>query len=360
MTDESGTVARLQHLLELGRPREALRLVGPALVAQPGSARLLALAAHAHLLLDQPEEAVDLATRAAAGDPDDEWPHRLRSIGLAALDRVEEAAASAYESVRLEPSLYLTHLQYARALARFDTPQARAQAWQEGRRAAELAPNEPAVHVLMAALAHPSEGTPPQALWVARDALERALALDPGHAGALNDLARVQLSLGSRADAFEGFSAALTADPQSRVALGNVVVALSGYVVPAYWTVAAAAYLSLGASAAEAGGTGRALQAVLATALVGAVALLGLRLRRRVRSRLGLFLREAARRNRPGAVTAATLAIAAALVVAGPLLPDLARPAVAGTACGLVVALTGGLVVLATVQRVRHGRSPRR
>ncbi len=352
MSDDE-TALRLQHLLDLRRPDDALRLLAPALVAHPDSARLLSLAAHARLLRHEPEEAVDLATRAAASAPDDEWPHRLRSIGLLALGQVDQAVDSAYRSVQLSPFLYLTHLQYARSLSRVGSPQARAQAWDEGRRAVELAPDEPAVHVLMADLAYPADGAPPPALWVAQEALQRALALDPGNAVALNDLARVRLGLGRTADAVGGFSDALTADPSSALALDNVAVALSRVIVPMYWVVGIGAFVSLGASGPDLGGFGRGSQAGVAALLLGLAGVASWRLRRRVRSRLGLFVREASRRNRPGTLAVGTLAVAGALVVLGPVLPDVVRPPVAALAMGLVVALTAVLMVWAGVVHIR-------
>ncbi len=79
-----------------------------------------------------------------------------------------------------------------------------------------------------------------------------------------------------------------------------------------------------------------------------------LRLRRRVRSRFGLFLRESARRNRPGAVAAVTLVAAGTLVVVGPVLPDVRRPAVAGVALRLVAARTLGLLLYGLFVRLRR------
>lgn len=338
---------RARHLIALGRPDAALAVLGPAIAAAPAEARLLCLAAHAHLLrADLREEAkdtvsaraeyeqgADLARRAAAADPYEEWPHRVLSIALVGLGRPYEAAHAADQAVRLDPFGYLTHLQYARALAAVGTPEARDRAWEQGRRAAELAPQEPSVHLLMAQLAHPTGGFSPQGLVVAEQALRRTLELDPGNSSALNDLARIQLRRRRGVAAIAGFVHALRVDPRNGAARHNLGVVLAGWLRPAHWTVLAAVWLAfLGQGASAAPTAPWVVRASCALVVVAVVAVVGVRLRRAVPGQVRAVLRQLPVVSRWAAAWAVSLAVSAGALVVSGLVP------VAAGSAGVVLA----------------------
>ena len=312
---------RAEQLIALRRPDEALGVLGPAIVQHPDAADLLCLAAHAHLLREEPESALDLASRAAAYAPESEWPHRLRSIALAELGRHSDAAASAFRSVQLSPFLYVAHVQYARALSRLPGPLAHAQAWEEGQRAVQLAPNEPEVHLLMAHLAHPTTGTSQEGLRIAEAALRRTLELDPGNSAALNDLARIQLRRRRGVRAIAGFSDALTADPRNSAALHNVAVVLTTWLRPAHWLLLVAIYLSLVVLGEAWSGVAHV---VIAVVVVATLAVVLLRLHRAVPGRVGVFVRQLPRFSRWATAWALCLLLSAALLVVAAAVPTTA------------------------------------
>lgn len=325
---------RVSHLLALGRPDEALAALRPVLAQHPDEADLLCLAAQAHLVRDDDEVALGLAGRAAALDPDGEWPHRLRSIALRALGRPQEAAEAAYRCVQLRPFHYLPHLQYARCLAML--PGGLEQAWAEGNRAVQLAPQEPEVHLLMAQLAHPTTGTGPDGLRVAEAALRRTLELDPTNAAALNDLARIQLRRRRSLRAIAGFSDALTADPHNEVALHNVAVVLTGWLRPAHWITLAALYVSLLLFGAPGETVVRAAVALVVLLVLAAVLL---RLRRAVPGRVVTFLRSLPRFSRWATAWGVAIGAAVACLVLAVV------PALSPAAVGLgLLAIHLGLV----------------
>ncbi|GAA1878865.1 hypothetical protein [Lapillicoccus jejuensis] len=327
---------RARHLIAMRRPDDALAVLGPAIAAAPDQARLLGLAAHAHLVrADVRDDAgdpvgsrrdyelgADLARRAAAADPHDEWGHRLLSIALVGLRSPYDAAHAADRAVRLEPFSYLTHLQYARALAAVGSPEAHERAWAAGRRAAELAPQEPAVHLLMAQLAHPTSGSSPQGLAVAEQALRRTLELDPGNSSALNDLARIQLRRRRGVAAITGFVHALRVDPRNGAARHNLGVVLAGWLRPAHWTVLAAVWVALLGQGAQPAPTGPwVVRSLCALVVVAVVVVVGLRLRRAVPGQVGAVLRQLPVVSRWAAAWAWCLAVSVAGLVVSGLVP---------------------------------------
>lgn len=347
--------SRAEHLLELGRPDEALALIGPALTQQPDDAHLLTCAAYAHLLKEDWGQAAALGRRASAADPDDDRALRIQASALIHVDRAHEAAQLAHRAVQLAPHAYVTHLLYARCLSRI--PGAHEQAWAEAMRTVAMAPNEPSAHILVAELAYPSpDAVNPQALDIAEQALQHALRLDPQNSSAMNDLARVRLRRSKRVGAMTGFSEALTADPHNDTALRNVGVVMSSYLVPAYWLVAVASFVSLLASGEESGSTGRVVQGGTAVVLLGVIASVVLRIRRGLKGRLGAFVRESVRHNRFGGVWSGTLALVTLCLTVVPLLPETAREIAGGLAVMSVLALSVAGVVWGTVLRWRNRR----
>jgi tetratricopeptide (TPR) repeat protein len=108
---------RARALIDLGRYTQALDELAP-LLAGPDDADAISLAAQALLALGRMDEAVNMAERAIAADPQEEWGHRLRSRALMGAARTKKgperdlllgkAVQSAREAARLAPSQVMT------------------------------------------------------------------------------------------------------------------------------------------------------------------------------------------------------------------------------------------------------------
>ncbi|HEX8008687.1 MAG TPA: tetratricopeptide repeat protein [Trebonia sp.] len=218
MTELSQELARAATMLDLGRYDEASTLLARVVAAEPGSSRAWCLFARAHLGADRYQAAVDAANRAAAIDPGEEWPHRLASNALMHLGNHAEALRAANESRRLAPSYWQTHVCVAQAAL------AAAQAGLASTAAAEarrLAPNEPDVHFLSGKVALAGGD-----LDAAREHQERALALDPAHSGAMNELGRIRLRRHDTAGAIRHFINAARTTPSEYIYSRNIDVVI--------------------------------------------------------------------------------------------------------------------------------------
>jgi len=100
----------------------------------------LGLAARAELDLKEPRRARELATRAAAAQPDAEYPLRLLALSLHALGRFADACEAAQAAVANAPNVWQTH--YTLAYVSAGTPGMDSVARDAARRAVELAPLE--------------------------------------------------------------------------------------------------------------------------------------------------------------------------------------------------------------------------
>jgi tetratricopeptide (TPR) repeat protein len=252
---------RAEQLVELGRNREALSLLAPLLASEPDNPSLHVAAARAHLGLGEHDAALSSASEAVRLHLTSEQAHRLRAIALHRLDRHFQAVAAAEEAVRLAPNGW--QAQHTLALAKvgmsWDSTVVRA-----AERAVELAPNEPSTHVIRGLVAQKRGETS-----VARAAYKRALALDPHHAMALNNLATLHRLRPGRQ--LRGYVAALRADPQLRISRDNVVKVTRHRLIRLCWVGLVG--IALGAAASAVDGTGGTwFAAAVAVVLLGAVA----------------------------------------------------------------------------------------
>src|SRR5690606_40721796 len=133
------------------------------------------------------------AEAALAVDPDCEWAHRVRSVALGLAGCHAEAVLSAREAVRLAPHHADGYQRLAQALLHVPGGADEAR-WAAGR-AAALAPHDPGAHVAVG-LAAAAAGRRRDE----RAAYLRALALDPQHATALNNLAAMDTERGRLAE----------------------------------------------------------------------------------------------------------------------------------------------------------------
>lgn len=117
-TGRTERLRRADALIDLGRFPAALEVLAP-LLAGPGDAQALARGARCLLGVERNDEAVDMAGRAIAANPDSEWAHRLRSVALMGLARgadgprrsalLLDARESARQAVRLAPRMPVTY-----------------------------------------------------------------------------------------------------------------------------------------------------------------------------------------------------------------------------------------------------------
>jgi tetratricopeptide (TPR) repeat protein len=181
-------LARASAMLDVRRFDEASTLLSRIVAAEPESARAWCLMARAHLGADRHTEAIEVANRAVALDPSDEWPHRLASNALVHLGNYGDALRAAHEACRLAPSYWQTHVCLAQA----------------------------------ALAAQRSRGD----LATAREHQERALALDPAHSGAMNELGRIRLRRNDPIGAIRHFLSAARATPDERIYARNIDVVI--------------------------------------------------------------------------------------------------------------------------------------
>ena len=183
MTTRPEEVARAQAMLSVGRPAEAAAVLSRLVASNPGNGRLFCMLASAQLGLRQNEQALDSARQAVALLPESDWAHRLVSLALVRLSQPEAAEQAARQAVRLAPGNWQSYSSLAQAkLAQTDSKGA-AEAAAEARR---LAPGEASVYVLSgrAALAAGNRRE-------ARTYQEQALAINPAHSEAMNELGRI-------------------------------------------------------------------------------------------------------------------------------------------------------------------------
>ena len=211
-------------MLDLGRYDEASTLLARLVSAEPGSGRAWCLFARAHLGADRFAEAVEAANRAAAIEPAEEWPHRLASNALMHLGNHGEALRAAAESRRLAPAYWQTHVCVAQAALAAGQPAIAATAAAEAQKASAERTRR--------ALPVGQGGPRPGDLDGARGHQERALALDPAHSGAMNELGRIRLRRHDTAGAIRHFINAARTTPGEHIYSRNIDVVIVSVGVP--------------------------------------------------------------------------------------------------------------------------------
>jgi Flp pilus assembly protein TadD len=218
---------RARELCGLHRYTDATAALDRVLASDPENSDAWCLRSLAALGLEDADAALDAAKHALALTPEAAWPHRLASVALARQGMHEEAEWHAREAVRLDPHGWRSHVQLARALtqARRHLVDARAAA----DRALELAPHEVEAHMAAGAVASvQGRGADAEA------SFRQALAIDPQHAGAHNDLARLKLGGTLKkptalAQAATGFATAVQANPRGEVSRRNLELVIRSF-----------------------------------------------------------------------------------------------------------------------------------
>jgi tetratricopeptide (TPR) repeat protein len=211
-------LTRATTMLDLGRYHDASQLLARVVAAEPDSSRAWCLFARAHLGAGRYQPAVDAANRAVSIDPGEEWPHRLASNALMHLGQHREALRAATEARRLAPSYWQTHVCVAQAALAAAHPAIASAAAAEARR---LAPDEADVHFLSGKVSL-ARGD----LTAARDHQERALSIDPGHSGAMNELGRIRLRKHDPSGAIRHFISAARTTPDEHIYSRNIDVVI--------------------------------------------------------------------------------------------------------------------------------------
>lgn len=226
MTVDYVALQRAEVLLDLKRPREAGELASRAAAANPGNPQAWIALARCYELTDEPRLALEMANRAIGLDPNDPNPHLIASRVLAGLGNHALAVHAAHEAVRLASMSPSAHANLAIALSQLSTrpppfsyflPRHLKLAAYHAQHAITLAPNSTAGHFAAGYVADRSNR--------GRDARKhylRALSIDPQAAGALNNLAKLELGRGRFSGGGAGFARALAADPSLKTARRNV------------------------------------------------------------------------------------------------------------------------------------------
>ena len=186
MIETTDGLARASAMLEVKRYEQAATLLAQLVAAEPDDNQAWGLLARAHLGAGRYSEAAGAAGRAAVLAPWDDWPHRLISKAHLYQGQPARAMLAAHEACRLAPQEWRPYLCLAQAALATEVDfDVAAEAAATARR---IAPGEPDVHFVagMVSLAQGNRNA-------ARAHQERALALDPAHSGALNELGRISL-----------------------------------------------------------------------------------------------------------------------------------------------------------------------
>ena len=243
-SEHSLAMQRGDALCDLGRFADAERLLEGAVGRQPQDPRAWCLLARAQLGTSHYDAALRSAQTATSLAPEAEWGHRLRSIALVGMRQESLGVEAAQAAVRVAPHTWQTHHCLANALT--STNHRAPEAIEAALRAVALAPHEAEAHFALGA-ATKADGQRDRA----RDAFQSALALDPQHSGAHNELARLQLGrrlpAGPKrlANAASGFATSLRADPTGSTARHNLDLVLRSFLSRLSYLIFVAAYVLL-------------------------------------------------------------------------------------------------------------------
>ena len=259
---------RAQALIELGRFDEAASLLRQLLASEPNLAPAWCLFAQTQIGLDDAKAGLDAAERAAALEPGNDWPHRLRSVALQQLGDMDGSIAAAREAVSIDPHNWQTHRRLALSLivAKRDAKYALAAA----ERAVALAPSQPAAHHALGLANELCRNHTEAEL-----SYRQALALDPQYGPSHDALARRQLATsrfgraGNLAAAAAGFRTAFEADPHSDYSVRNLELTLRVFLARLSYLIFVIAYI---ASAATRGTLGDRIGPLLLLAIPAAFA----------------------------------------------------------------------------------------
>jgi Flp pilus assembly protein TadD len=228
-------LSHAEQLLDLRRDAEAEQRFREVLAADPQCVPALLGLGRALNRQDRHEEAEQAVRRALALAPEHAGAHHVLVDVLCDRQDGPGAVTAAESGLRLAPHDFTSHYQHARALLSLRRPRVR-DAYEAARRAVEVAPHSPDAHNLVG-LCLDALGNHPGA----QVAFRNAMALDPQHALAQNNLAASEMDRGRLGRAAGLLRGAVSNDPQQRQVRDNLdtVLLLLGRRV--MWSLFAAA-----------------------------------------------------------------------------------------------------------------------
>lgn len=209
MDDDDLMIAGL--CLELGRPREARRILAVLLDADPADPVALRLMARACLDQNATRAALEWARKSVEIDPDDDWGWRLVSAAASANRDYDEARAASTRARELAPEVWLNHAQRVQVDLNATVWTVTDETWDAAHEAMRLAPEEPGAFLVGASLAR-SRGF----LDGAASFAQEALRLDPDNEAAKHFLATIRLESNDMAGATVSFLELADEAPGSR------------------------------------------------------------------------------------------------------------------------------------------------
>ena len=229
-------LAKARSLTQIGRWREAMEVLAPALATDATATEAHCLRALCLIQLGQPRDAAASARQALAANPDDEWAHRLLAIALLRAKRHRAAVAEAAEAVRLAPqSVGALH-----ALAVCQLRLTPMVAEQTARAAVAADPYDPLAHQTLATVAA-ARGD----YATAERAFREGLRLAPDSHDLALGLARLMHRQGRRDEAATAYLAAAGSNPvdvRARQGLARLGLPLAG--AGAFGAIKIAAFLA--------------------------------------------------------------------------------------------------------------------
>ena len=203
-------LARAETLLDLRRDAEAEQRFRDVLASDPQSVRALLGLGRALNRQDRHEEAESAVRSALALDPEHAGGHQVLVDVLCDRGDGPAAVAAAERARALAPHDFTSHYQHARALLSLRRPRVR-DAYESALRAVDLAPHSPDAHNLVG-LCLDSLGYHDHA----QAAFRNALAIDPLHTLAQNNLAATEMDRGRLGRAAGMLRSAVGNDPQEK------------------------------------------------------------------------------------------------------------------------------------------------
>lgn len=208
---------RAEALLAVGRLDAAGQILAGVLARQPDSAAALCLLAVLENKRGDHRAMLRAADAAVAAEPGSDWAHRLRSTALRHRGRPQEAREAARDAVRAAPDNWACHVVLAESELLDETVDGVESAYRAASKAVELAPDEPDAHLTLGRV-HAAAFDPAYA----QACYEQALALDPQHVAARNNLAVEQLRTGRYTAGGRTLIDALAQDPQHELLHRNL------------------------------------------------------------------------------------------------------------------------------------------
>lgn len=220
MSELMRDLAQAEVLIDLGRDAEAEQRLRTLLAGHPESAAVMLALARAVHRQGRDHEAYELAGRVVALNPESQHGHLVLCDIAVALDDQEGAKQAAEECLRLEPHQWTSHYAHARALLTGRRPRV-ADAYDEARIAVSLAPDRPEIHTLIGLCLEGLNNRPE-----AERAYRNALAIDPQHTMAQNNLATLKMGQGRLGFGARMLRQAVTHAPQEKVLHQNLNLVL--------------------------------------------------------------------------------------------------------------------------------------